>query len=153
MSAVASRTAAVSATTSLSLRLREGSTSRMLAPAGMPLARPGREEQEEARVARGAHLMALLGIEVRHEAGAARDRGATLLDLDLARGHHDPRALVHLVLLELLARRQVDGDHARLRVGPKDLRLVRLNVERGDVPGLHDPGIYPAPRLSSAPRA
>src|SRR5687767_8656211 len=107
MSAVASRTAAVRATTSRSLRLREGSTSRMLALAGVPLARPGRQEQQQAGVARGAHLVPLLRVEVGHEAGPARLRGAALLDLDLARCHHDPRALVHLVLLELLARRQV----------------------------------------------
>src|SRR5688500_9068854 len=126
MSAVASSRAAVRATTSLSFRLREGSTLRMLAPAVMPLARPGREEQQQARVARGAHLVPLLGVEVRDEAGPARNRRAALLDLDVARGHHDPRALVHLVVLEPLARGQVDRDHPRLRIGPKDLRLVRL---------------------------
>src|SRR5215210_511159 len=137
MSAVASSTAAVRATTRRSLRLRVGSTVRMLALAGMPLARPRGEEQQDARVARGAHLVALLGVEVRHESRAARDRRAALLDLDLATGHEDPSALVHLVLLELLARRQVDGDHTRLRVAAKHRRLVRFHVERGDVPGLH----------------
>src|ERR687898_2092785 len=126
----------------------------MLAPARVPLARPGRQEQQQAGVAGGTHLVGLLRIEVRDEARTARDRGpdsrAALLDLALARRHDDPRALVDLVLLELLARRQIDRDHPSLRIGPKDLRLVRLNVERGDVPGLHDPGIYPAARLSSA---
>src|SRR5918997_1697871 len=98
MSAVASRTAAARATTSLSLRLREGSTSRMLALARMPLARPRSEEQQHAGVARRAHLVRLLRVEVGHEPGPARHRRAVLLQLDLARGHQDALALVQLVL-------------------------------------------------------
>src|SRR5215210_1214844 len=141
MSAVASSTAAVRATTRRSPRLREGSTARMLALAGMPLARPRGEEEQDARVARGAHLVALLGVEMRDEPRAARHCRAALLDLDLAIGHDDPCALVDLVLLEPLAGRQVDGDHAHLRVAAEHRRLVRFHVERGDVPGLHARGI------------
>src|SRR5215216_1827416 len=137
MSAVARRTAAARATTSRSLRLREGSTTGMLALARVPLAGPGRQEQEDARVARGAHLVTLLRVEVRHEAGPARDRRAILLELDLAACDYHPGALVHLVLLKLVAGRKVDGDHARLGVAAEHLRLVRFHVERGDVPGLH----------------
>ena len=46
---------------------------------------------------------------------------------------------MHLVLLEPLAGGQVDRDHARLVVRAKHLGLMRLNVERGDVPGVHAP--------------
>src|SRR5215218_5493238 len=132
MSAVASSTAAVRARTSRSLRLREGSTLLMLALAGMPLARPRSEEEEEARVAGGTHLVGRLRLEVGDEAGPAGDRGAVLLDLDLARRHDEPGTLV-----EPLPGREVEGDHARLGVAAKHLRLVRFNVDRGDVPGLH----------------
>src|SRR5215217_6075898 len=137
MSAVASSTAAVRARTSRSLRLREGSTLRMLALAGMPLARPRSEEEEEPRVARGAHLVGRLGLEVRDEAGTARHGRAVLLDLHLAGGDDEPGALVDLVLLEALSGRQVDRDHARLGIAAKHRGLVRFDVERGDVPGLH----------------
>src|ERR687889_785231 len=138
MSAVASRTAAVSATTSRSLRFREGSIRpRMLALAGMPLARPWGEQQDDACVGLSAHLVELLGIEVSKNPAPARDAPAVLLDLHLARRDHHPGALVDLVLLEPLARRQVDRDHAGLGVAAKDLRLVRLDVERRKVPGLH----------------
>src|SRR5919109_1282449 len=125
MSAVAKSTAAVRATTSRSLRLREGSTTRMLALARVPLARPWRQDQEDARVARSAHLVALFRVEVRDEAGPARDRGPVLLELDLAGGDDHPRPLVDLVLLELLARRKVDCDRTRLRIAPQHLRLMR----------------------------
>src|SRR5215204_5723924 len=128
MSAVASSRAAERATTSRSFRLREGSTPGMLALARVPLPRPGGEQEDEQRVALRAHLVRLLRVEVGHEAAAARDRPAVLLELDLAGRDHDPRSFVHLVLLEALAGRQVDRDHARLGVAAKDLGLVRLNL-------------------------
>src|SRR5215210_4552595 len=137
MSAVASSRAAESATTSRSFRLRAGSTRWMLALAWMPLARPRGEHQEDARVARRAQLVGLLRVEVGHEATAAGHGAAVLLDLDLTAHHDHPGTLVDLVLLEPLASRQVDRDHARLGIGPEDLRLVRLDVERRNVPGLH----------------
>ena len=42
---------------------------------------------------------------------------------------HEICPLVHLVVLQLLASGQRDGDHARLVVGAKHLRMVRLDVE------------------------
>src|SRR5437763_4734326 len=59
--------------------------------------------------------------------------------------------LVDLVLLELLARGQVDRDHASVFVGAQQLRRVGLHVERGDVPGVHGRASYA--RLRSACRA
>jgi hypothetical protein len=45
------------------------------------------------------------------------------------------RTLVHLVVLQALARRQVDGDRPRLTARRvQDLRLMRLHVERAEVP-------------------
>src|SRR5919199_6713944 len=114
MSAVARRTAAVRATTSRSLRLRVGSTHRMLAAAGMPLARPWRQEQQQAGIARGAHQAALLWVEVGDETRAAGDRGGVVFDLDFAVRDYEPGTLVDLVLLQLLSRGQVDGDETRL---------------------------------------
>src|SRR5215208_2223188 len=138
MSAVASRTAAVSATTSRSLRLRAGSISLlMLALAGVPLAGPGGEQEHEPRVAHRAYLVRLLRVEVGDEAAATGDRSSVLLELHLTGSHDHPRALVDLVLLETLAGRKVDRDHARLRVASQHVRMVWLDVQRGDVPGLH----------------
>src|SRR3954452_7031711 len=126
----------------------------MLALAGMPLARPWRQEQEQARVGLGAHLVALVGLEVSHEAGTTGDRLAVLLDLDLAARHHHPGALVHLVLLELFAGGQVDRDDPRLWIAAEHLRLMRWHVHRGEVPGLHARARYlrghPCPRPMAA---
>src|SRR5918994_1509507 len=138
MSAVASRTAAVSATTSRSLRLRAGSISPlMLALAGMPLAGPRGEQEHEPRVAHRAYLVRLLRVEVGNEAAGTGDRSSVLLELHLTGSHDPPRPPVDLVLLETLAGRQVDRDPARLGVASQHLRMAWLDVQRGDVPGLH----------------
>ena len=82
--------------------------------------------------------MWLLGVELRHEAGAAlRPLAAARDDLDLAFDDGDPRALVHLVLLELLALRELQRDDARGVGRGQDLRLVGLDLEISDVPRLH----------------
>jgi len=105
---------------------------RMLALRGVPLARPGRQQQQQARVANRAHLVTFFGVEVGDEARPARDRRAVPVELDLPARHDHPGALMDLVVLELVARREVDGDDARLVVGAEDLGLVGLNVERGE---------------------
>src|SRR5262245_10047477 len=105
-SAVASATAAPSVTISRSLRLREGSigpgfwqANGLRPAAGVPLARPGGQQQHEPGVRGGTHLVALVRLEVDEEAGAAADGAAALLDLHRTRGDDQPRPLVHLVLL------------------------------------------------------
>src|SRR3954447_6383759 len=151
-SAPASTTAAVSATTRRIFRLRAGSTdaSIMATPGRVaggsagraapgPLARvprpgPGREDQHDAGVRGGPHLVALVRVEDRQVAGPRLLLGAALGHLDLAVGHQEVRPLVHLVVVELLAGRQVDRDHASLAVGAQHLRLVDLDVQRTDVP-------------------
>src|SRR3954451_3365057 len=101
----------------------------------MPGPRPGREDQKQARIAAGRDLMAFLRDPVSHESRAA---ALALTELDLAVDHDQIRMLMDLVLLELLAGGQEDRDGAGGAViGAQDLRLVRLNVERADVPGVH----------------
>src|SRR4051794_20531887 len=97
----------------------------MLALAGVPLARPWRQEQEQARIGLRAYLVTRVGLEVGDEAGAPGDRGAVLLDLHLAACDHQPGALMDLVLLELLAGGEIDGDHPRLGIAAQHLRLMR----------------------------
>src|SRR5918998_4405736 len=118
MSAVASSTAAASATPSRSLRLRDGSISlnsgrrtrlaTRLPGARMPVAWPWREQQDQPRVVHRPNLVALVRVEVDEEAGPAARRLAALLELDLPGRDHNPGALVHLVLLEALAGGQID---------------------------------------------
>src|SRR5947209_4078124 len=103
----------------------------------MPDARPGREQQEQPRVAARADRVALAGVEVGDQPGAALFSAADGGDLGLAGDDDDVGALVYLVLLELLARRQVDHDRARLSVGAQHLRLVGLDRECAYVPGFH----------------
>src|SRR3954470_8906632 len=101
----------------------------------MPGAWPGREDQKQASVARGRDLMAFLRDPVGHEPGTS---ALTFTQLNVAVDHDEIGVLVDLVLLELLAGGQMDGDRpGGAVIGAKDLRLVRLNVERADVPGVH----------------
>src|SRR5215210_1404491 len=105
----------------------------------MPGARPRREQEEEPRVAASADLVALVGIEDGQQPGPPGDALTVVaLDLDLAVDHDQVGALVDLMVLQLLAGRQVQGDRARLAArGVQDLRLVRLDAEAREVPVLH----------------
>src|SRR3954447_6903720 len=78
----------------------------------VPRTGPRGQDQEQAGVARRGHLMALLGHPVRHGADAGGLALAVLGQLDLAIDDDQIRVLVDLVLLELLAGRQVDRDSA-----------------------------------------
>src|SRR4051812_43858024 len=110
----------------------------LFAPARVPQARPRSQDQDQAGVARRPDLVTLLRIPVRDRARAGRLGIAAPRQLDLTVGHDQVRVLVDLVLLELLARGQVDGDDTGSAViAAEDLRLVRLYVERADVPDVH----------------
>src|SRR3954453_21631110 len=99
---------------------------------------PWRQQQHEPRVGLGRDLVALGALEVGQEPRAARLRAAIVgRDLDLALGHEQIRALVHLMVLELLAAREVDGDHPGLGIRAQHLRLVHGHVQRVDLPSLH----------------
>src|SRR3954452_10482095 len=101
-------------------------------------ARPGREEEQQVRVAGRADLVALVRVEVREEAGAGLRGRAVLTDLDLAVVHVQPGVLVDPVVLEHLAGGQVDGDRAgRAVVAAQDLGVAGLDVQLVDVPGVH----------------
>src|SRR3954447_868597 len=118
----------------------------------MPGAGPRREHEQQARVAAGAHLVALAGIEDREQAWSAAQRVAVALrDVDLARDDDEVGALVHLVVLELLAGGRGERDGARLAAARvEDLGLVRRDVEAGEVPVLHAAGKTTSPRPPSA---
>jgi hypothetical protein len=92
----------------------------------MPVPGPGRKDQDEARVGRGAHLVALVRVEVSEESGAAGLDGTVVLDLHLAGGDHKVRPLVHLVLLQLFARGKVDRDDPRFVVRAQHLGVMRF---------------------------
>jgi hypothetical protein len=110
----------------------------------VPLPRPGGEHEQQPRVLLGADLVALVRVEDRREAGTAADAAAVGVDRHLAVDHDKVRPLVDLVVLEALAGGQVDGDRPRLAARRvQDLRLVRLHVERAEVPVLHRGGSYP----------
>src|SRR4051794_38890241 len=113
---------------------------------------PGRQDKQYPRVGAGTHLVALAGIEHGEHARPAAHRVAVALrDLDLTGDDDEMGALVDLVVLELLAGGQVQRDRSRLATARvEDLRLVRLDVEAGQVPVLHAAGKTTSPR---APRA
>ena len=97
----------------------------------MPGARPRGQKQQEAGVAARIDAMALGVLELDQGADPA---GGDLprverRDLDLAGDDDQPGALVDLVVVEALARRQVDEDRARVVVRLEDLGVTRLRVE------------------------
>src|SRR5829696_8400217 len=109
----------------------------------MSIPRPRREDQQDPGVLDRRHLMPLGGVEDREQPRAARRPLAIGgIDLDIAVDHQHPGALVDLMLLELLALRQVDDDGATLGLGIEDLWGVRLHVEFVEVPALHHAGLY-----------
>jgi hypothetical protein len=61
--------------------------------------------------------------------------------LDLATHHEQPRALVHLVLGEAFARRQVERDRTRRVARGEDLGQARLELERLEVPAVHSSAV------------
>src|SRR5207248_10483413 len=84
----------------------------------------------------GTDLAALVGIEGRQEPRAAAD-GFGAGDVDSAGDDQEPGALVDLMLLQALPSRKVDDDRPPLDLGFQHLGLVRLNIQRRDVPALH----------------
>src|SRR6185312_3866895 len=79
-----------------------------VARARVPVAGPRSEHEQQPRVGLGPHLMALAGVEHREEPGAGPDGVAVAAtDVDLALDDHEMGALVDLVVLEQLARRQI----------------------------------------------
>src|ERR671915_1675737 len=104
----------------------------------MAVARPGRQYEQEPRVARRADLVAFVRGEDGGEPGAAVDCAPGVAHLYVAVDDDQVRALVDLVLLERLARGQVDGDRSGLAARRvQDARLVRNDVQRAQVPVLH----------------
>src|SRR4051812_29776290 len=110
----------------LLLLVRRGS---VVPRAGVALAGPWREDEEQARVTRGAHLVALVRVEDRERPGAGRGSLPVAVDLDLAVDDDQVRTLMDLVVLQGVARRKRDRDRPCLAAdGLQDLRLMRLDV-------------------------
>src|SRR4029079_8454990 len=132
-----------------------------VARARVPVAGRRGEDEQQPRVAASAHLVALARVEDREEARAAGHRIAgAAMALDLALDDDELRALVDLVVLEQLARGQVQGDGARLAAHRvQDDRAVRPDVDAAQVPVLHGamlqrpaaPVRVRAPRYSASP--
>jgi hypothetical protein len=106
--------------------------------AGVAVARPRGENQQEAGIGPRSDRAALGRIELEEMTGACRralpsGRG----DVDLALDDDDPRPLVHLVLLQLLTAREMQHDRPRIVSRGEDLRLVRLRLDGLQVPALH----------------
>src|SRR6476661_1969204 len=78
---------------------RGTSSPSVVAGAGVAVARPRSEHEQQAGVGSGAHLVPLARLEDRQEPGTP----GGIADLDLALDHDHVRALVDLVLLERLA--------------------------------------------------
>src|SRR4051794_41131570 len=107
---------------------------RLVTCPGVTVARPWREDEQQTRVAARAHRVALARIEDRREACAA----GLAADVHLAVHDDHVGALVDLVLLQRLAGGELDQDRPRLPPGRvQDLRLMRLDVERAQIPVLH----------------
>src|SRR4029453_16018032 len=97
---------------------------RRVAPAIVPLAGPGSETQQDASAAEAAHGPPLTRRERDERARPRRRRLAAGADLDVAFGHDDPRALLDLVVAQLLTGLEADEDGAGL--------VLRVQNDRGD---------------------
>src|SRR5207247_153563 len=115
--------------------------------AGVSLAGPRREQEQQPRVAARAHLVALGRVEDGERAGAGGGALAVLNQFDLALHDDQLRALVDLMLLQRLARGQLDDDRAALPLGLQHGGLVRRDLHRAQVPALHA-AILPTARRS-----
>src|SRR5947209_1260956 len=100
---------------------------RLPPPRRMPDARPRSQDEHQLRVAQRTHLAPLGRFEMRQKPWTAPDGLTVVSYLDLTVGDQQVRTLVHLVLLELLASRQVNRDRTRLLVGAQHLRMMGLD--------------------------
>ena len=104
----------------------------------MTLPRPRGEDEQQARIAARADLVALAGAEDGQQTRAAAVALVARDDLDLSVDDDQVGALVDLMVLERLAGGEVQHDRARLAPrGVQDQRLVRLDGEAAQVPVLH----------------
>src|SRR5262249_4861374 len=105
----------------------------------VPLAGPRREQQQDPRSLRAGDRVALAGLEAHQRAGAELEPLVAALDVDAALDARDPRVLLHLVLAELLARREHDEHGSRGVVGVDDEGVpgAARRIHREQVPVLH----------------
>ena len=105
----------------------------------MAVARPRREEEQDASTVVGRERMSLVGIEADERARLGLDRLATGRDPDAPFEHRHPRVLLHLVVAHPLAR--VEHEQHRASFVPRvDDEWVACAVRCRDVhqvPALH----------------
>jgi hypothetical protein len=80
----------------------------------------------------------LVRLEVRQEPRTAGHGLVAVDGVDLAAEDDDVAALVNLMLLQFLARWQHERDETRFVVGAEDFGVAGLNVERRNVPCIHE---------------
>ena len=106
----------------------------IVAGAGVAVPGPRRQYEQQSRVGKCSHGVALSGLEHRGKPRPSDRAG----DVDLTGDDHDVSALVDLVVLQPLSRGKRDEDRARLATGRvQDPRLTRLYFERVQIPVLH----------------
>src|SRR5260221_5021860 len=99
---------------------------------------PRGEDQQQAGVGPGRDRVALAGVELEEVPGVCRHGlAAKFGDVDLAVDDDEPRPVVHLVLLQLLPRREVQHDRSRVVGRGQDLRLMWLCLDGLQIPALH----------------
>src|SRR5665213_651263 len=105
----------------------------------MAAAGPRRQQQQQPRVGGSDHLVPLPGSELHQQPDApAHALALGGRDLDLAVEYDEPRALVNLMVGEALASREVEHDRPCHIARGKDLRQPRLQIERLQIPAVHD---------------
>ena len=99
----------------------------------------------QARVGGGLDPVAFARLDLHQRPLGAVDLAAVAGHLDFPGEDEDEGALVHLVLLEALPRRQVERDDAGVLARGEDLRQARLQVQLVQVPALHPIAPFPSP--------
>ena len=99
---------------------------------------PAGEQLQEHQVHERAYLFVADGeIEISADGRTIEGGAGLVTHFEPAERHAEVGTLVDLMLLELLAGWEQDRDRAGLLVAAQHLRLVDLDLQRRDVPGLH----------------
>jgi len=106
--------------------------------AGVASSGPGGQQQQDPRVCASRDGVSFARVELDEQPGAAGDLLAGgCRDLHVAFDDGDPGAFVDLMVLHRFAGGDLDHDRSCVVGGREDLRRVRAQLQRADVPGLH----------------
>ena len=108
----------------------------------MTAARPGGEQQQQARTEVGRDGVSLLRFETDHRPGTRGDRLVRRVNTHFTIDDHDERGLLHLVVTEFLAGIEADQNRTRFVVRMENNRRPAsarcLNLQ--EIPAPHDGG-------------